>query len=63
MGETVCNIEWSIDWDWYDEIVAEHEATIQEYTQMTTVLIDLDEIPLPTKQEKSKFEKELESLF
>lgn len=63
--------EWSIDWGWYDEIVAEYDEMVRkEKEEKENLLIDFDSLatdPPPTAPSvpppPSTFEKELASLF
>ena len=63
--------EWSIDWGWYDEIVAEDEKILEEERQRrANLLVDFDELEQvkqvkesPKEAPKHDFEKDLLGLF
>lgn len=74
--ETKQEIQWSIDWDWYDQIVAESEKERQDWEESErkrkeNLLIDFDELvieDIKLKDEtheplKPTLEKDLMEIF
>lgn len=49
-----------IDWDWYEQIVKEHEEYIKNYVEP---LLDLYQCTDVTKKQTSKIENDLASIF